>query len=86
MVNWQEPWRANQQQVQDELARARANHRIELQRKSDELESEMEQVIADCRAQVQTHESTSSNFTRRTVNYVRTKSNRKLLKQRLESN
>ena len=59
--------RANQQQAQDELARARANHQVELndyhtklQKKCDELnskESEMEQVIADCRAQVQTHES-----------------------------
>ena len=59
-----------QQQIQEkdgELARARANHQVELndnhrklQKKCDELnskESEMEQVIADCRAQVQTHES-----------------------------
>ena len=56
-----------QQQIQEEVARARANHQVELndyhrklQKKCDELnskESEMEQVIADCRAQVQTHES-----------------------------
>ena len=59
-----------QQQIEEkdgELARARANHQVELndyhtklQNKCDELnskESEMEQVIADCRAQVQTHES-----------------------------
>ena len=56
-----------QQQIRAELARARANHetelneyRTKLQKKCDKLnskESGMEQVIADCRAQVQTHES-----------------------------
>ena len=57
-----------------ELERARANHQIELndyqmqlQKKCDELnskESEMDQVIADCRAQVQTHESTIEQLRR----------------------
>ena len=64
-----------QQQIQEkdgELARARANHQVELndyrtklQKKCDELnskESEMEQVIADCRAQVQTHESANEQL------------------------
>ena len=64
-----------QQQIQEkdgELARARANHQVELndyhtklQKKCDELnskESEMEQVIADCRAQVQTHESVNEQL------------------------
>ena len=62
-----------QQQIRErdgELARARANqheNQQQLQEKDDQLqqmreelnsrESEMEQVIADCRAQVQTHES-----------------------------
>ena len=61
--------RANQQQAQEELARARAIHQTELstrlQKKCDELnskESEMEQVIADCRAQVQTHESANEQL------------------------
>ena len=61
--------RANQQQAQDELARARANHQVELndyhRKKCDELnskESEMEEVIADCRAQVQTHESANEQL------------------------
>ena len=64
-----------QQQIQEqdgELARARANHQVELndyrtklQKKCDELNSkefEMEQVIADCRAQVQTHESANEQL------------------------
>ena len=61
--------RANQQQ---ELARARAIHQTELndyrtrlQKKCDELnskESETEQFIADCRAQVQTHESANEQL------------------------
>ena len=59
----------HQQQVQDELARARA-HQIEklnmqLQKKCDELnskESEMEKVIADCRAQVQACESANEQL------------------------
>ena len=64
-----------QQQIQekdDELARARANHQVELndhhrklQKKCDELnskESEMEQVIVDCRAQVTTHESANEQL------------------------
>ena len=59
-----------QQQIRErdgELASTRANHQVELndyrtrlQKKCDELsskESEMEEVIADCRAQVQVHES-----------------------------
>ena len=64
-----------QQQIQekdDELARARANHQIELndfrtklQKKCDKLnskESKMERVIADCHAQVQTHESSDEQL------------------------
>ena len=64
-----------QQQIQekdDELARARANHQVELndhrtklQKKCDELnskESEMEQIIADCRAQVQMRESANEQL------------------------
>ena len=64
-----------QQQIKEkdgELARAGANYQVELnnyrtelQKKCDELnskESEMEQVIAECRAQVQTHESASEQL------------------------
>ena len=56
----------------DELVRARANHQIELrdyrmklQKKCDELksrESEMKQVITDCRAQLQVHESANKQL------------------------
>ena len=62
-----------QQQIRDrngELARARANQREnqeqlrekeeliqQMRKKLNSKESEMEQVIADCRAQVQIHES-----------------------------
>ena len=60
------------EEKEDELATARANHQVELndyskklQKKCDELnskESEMEHVIADCRAQVQTHESANEQL------------------------
>ena len=63
---------SHQQQVQDELSLARANYQVELnsyrmklQKKCDELnnkESEMEQVIADCHARVQTHESANEQL------------------------
>ena len=57
--------RANQRQVQDELERARVSHQQQIQEKDGQLqqlreelnELEMKQVIADCRAQEQTHES-----------------------------
>ena len=60
--------RANQQQVQDELARARAKlnyYRTKLHKGCDKLnnkESEMEQVIADCCAQVQIYESANEQL------------------------
>ena len=61
--------RANKLQVQNELARARANHQQQLRAKDAEFaramashQNDMEQVIADCRAQVQTHESANEQL------------------------
>ena len=59
------------QTLQEELARARDNYQQQIQEKDDQMrkelnrkESEMEQVIADCRAQVQTQESASEQLRR----------------------
>ena len=55
------------QTLQEELAKARANQREnqqQLREKDNQLQQmrEMEQVIADCRAQVQTHESANEQL------------------------